>query len=153
MLRGFVFALIISGGAVSASPEIAFAGSYTGHWLRVITADGEEPDPKDNEGCAAFLRSGEYDPDVTATANLTITPDRMETNEEGSDVTGAVVFGQTKAGRTPFSIKAEHEYSVVNRKGFIEQHDSDYISITVHDVQIDENGSVGDVVMRYCRQP
>lgn len=50
------------------------------------------------------------------------------------------------------SIKAEHEYSVIDRKGFIEQHDSNYISITIHDVQLDEQGSVGDVVKRYCRQ-
>ncbi|MDA4830454.1 hypothetical protein NY536_03070, partial [Enterobacter hormaechei] len=63
MIRGFVIALVFSGGALVASPEIAFADGYVGHWLRVITAEGEEPDPKNNEGCEAFLRSVEYDPD------------------------------------------------------------------------------------------
>lgn len=150
--RGIMLAVIISGGVVATFPEAAFAGQYMGHWQRVMTVDGEEPDPRNNAGCAAFLRSGEYDPAMHAEANLTITPRRMETNEEGSDVTGDVAFSPTSAGRTPFSIKAEHEYSVVDREGFIQQHDSDYISITIHTVQLDDRGTIGDKVMRYCRE-
>lgn len=41
MIRGFVIALVFSGGALVASPEIAFADGYVGHWLRVITAEGK----------------------------------------------------------------------------------------------------------------
>ena len=150
--RGFLFAVFISGGVVATLPEAAFAGQYMGRWQRVMTAEGEEPDPRDNAGCAAFLRSDAFDPAMHSDANLTITPSRMETNEEGSDVTGYVAFSPTSAGRTPFSIRAEHEYSVVDRECFIHQHDSDYISITIHDVQIDDRGTIGDEVMRYCRE-
>ena len=85
--RGFLFAVFISGGVVATLPEAAFAGQYMGRWQRVMTAEGEEPDPRDNAGCAAFLRSDAFDPAMHSDANLTITPSRMETNEEGSDVT------------------------------------------------------------------
>jgi hypothetical protein len=151
--RGFLAALMFSGSALAAVPENASADyQFTGNWLRAMTVEGEEPDLKDNAGCTAFLRSGAYDPLAHAEANLKITPNRMETNEEGSDVTGNVAFGATKATLTPFSIKAEHEDGVADRAGFIEQHDSDYISITIQNVQVDDQGTKGDVVRRYCRQ-